>query len=362
MKVLLIAGTRPEAIKLAILYKILKQSKSFNTYLYFTGQHDELGWPVLSSLGIEPEYSDELQHKHTGLNEKMFEIQTNIKNRIAEIQPDMVIVQGDTLSAYVGAQIAYLSRIPIAHVEAGLRTNDPSQPFPEEVFRKFIDSVAEIHFAPSEESAENVRRENPKAGNIFVTGNTGKDCFLEHVNSEEVQFRQELKEFLRRKPDEKILLLTMHRRENQSHLIEEVYQQLTDSLLKEDYKLIYISHPHTVQHNDQSKLLENDRVLCLPPLPFKEFIGLLKRVDLVLTDSGGVQEEAAYLNKPVIVLRQLSERNELLEKGIGQLYDPENFIRQISSMGQNVSRGEEVFGDGKASMKIVSILERLYLG
>ena len=357
----MIIGTRPEAIKLAILCKLLKQNPLFDTHICFTGQHNNLVPQVFDFFDLQADIQPKGSSNDGTLTERMISIQGLLNDCVLSLRPDLIVVQGDTLSAYCGAQMAYLNRIPLAHVEAGLRTYDRKNPFPEDVFRRFIDSVSDYLFAPSQTAVDNLLTESVEPSSIYMVGNTGKDAVLWLKNNDSAtRLPLELEQFIASHKSQgcSIVLLTMHRRENQENLIKEVYQRLLTLVKESDLALVFVDHPHTSQkHHFQP---DSCNVCHVQALSFGSFIRLVQEVDLILTDSGGLQEEAAYLQKPTLILRNATERTELVKKGMALMYSEESFENDIFKLiGTNISPPETLYGVGDASKLIADTLQCL---
>ena len=360
LKILVIIGTRPEVIKLATLIKILKESSWCEIVICHTSQQGSLVDDIIDILDVpidirlDPIESQSLTHRKVYYLEELNALVNRLK-------PQYIIVQGDTLSAFCGAMSAFFHRIKLVHIESGLRSHDMKNPFPEEAFRKIIDQVSDIHFAPSELAVKNLVDEKVSQENIYLTGNTGKDMALSVLNSaSEKNYCSEVKEFLtvHRSNGLKVVLLTMHRRENQGAFINSVLDKIEERL-SDDYAFIFIRHPHTVDKSLKGRELKSKQIVEIDPLNYVEMMYLLTEVDLVMTDSGGIQEESSYLNKPVIILRKNTERPEVIEQGGGLIYNSQTIEADIKKLLDREIRMDKLYGDGKASEKIVQILKEL---
>jgi len=365
LRVFIILGTRPEAIKLAILYKILKQISELEVCLCFTGQHIDLTPPVLKLFGIEPDFILDLKNADKSMSVKLAEMLVQIEGPAGAFQPDWILVQGDTLSAYAGAQYGFLNGISVAHIEAGLRSGKLTSPYPEEIFRRFIDAVAELHFAPSRIAADNLKAEGINNSTIHVTGNTGKDAFLYVLNNtDQTGIDTGMDNFIEAQKNQgrSVILLTMHRRESLGPYWDHIADEIQNLLHKNNHAVIYIGHPHPASLGLSFESDRFDNFISTGPVRFDRFVLLLNACDLVLTDSGGVQEEAAYLGLPTMVLRSHSERDEIIRSGSGRLYGGRNLELEIVETLDSHKADTRIYGDGKASERIAEVFRTLAIG
>lgn len=375
-------GTRPEYIKLAPLIHQLQKNKNVKLQIVHTGQHRELGMDTGSYFEIQ----DALQlaidpTDRTNLNTLYLKIHKELNHQFNnQKRPFSVIVQGDTLSAYTAAETAYLRNIPVYHVEAGLRTHQTAEPWPEEAFRIMISRFSSLHFAPTESAKENLIKEGISPKQIFITGNTVTDAFIDirakypelfrnsdlsnaHHHSE-LPDKTPKSDYLPSFQDQKKqLLLTLHRRENREKEQNEVGEALKEYLRTHPtHFLSVIRHPNPASHFLIHRLKNVPQVEILDPLTYPEFLNKMSSMDLILTDSGGLQEEAPLLGIPVIVLRNKTERPELITSGYGTLTgtDPKLIMEAIP---KHLKKGRlspaSIFGDGKASKQIEDILLNL---
>lgn len=348
---------------MAILYKLMANNDSFKCILCHTGQHTSLVDSVFREFGIEADICLNLPNSETDeLVNKMSWMLKSLNTVMKFHSPDLVIVQGDTLSAYCAAMAAYLKKIKLAHVEAGLRTYRKYHPFPEEVLRSSIDKIADFHFAPSKLAVTHLINEGCPEERVYLTGNTGIDAFL--YASRQGQLKEDelsdIRRFLERKRSEgrNIFLLTMHRRENHGVFMHNVFGELTKYLNRKDAALIFIKHPHpelAVFYNTKER---HDNIYYADPLSYSSFIHLLAQVDLILTDSGGLQEEAAYIPKPVIVLREATERQEVLLSNALLVNQKSKLVISIHEMLDRRISVSDAYGSGVASQRIMEILTR----
>lgn len=378
MRVLSIFGTRPEAIKMAPVVHKLSRTPGFEPLVCVTAQHREMLDQVLDIFGIQPDIDLNLMRADQSLADLTASIFTHLDPVLKNLQPDWVLAQGDTTTVAVTALLAYYNRIKFGHVEAGLRTGDKWQPFPEEVNRMVAGVVADLHFAPTERSAKNLKQENVPLDKILVTGNTVIDALLMAADKPLTPEVQALLHKLRLPQGEppgsnskqpRLILVTAHRRENFGAPLENICAALK-SIAKtygEGVHIVYPVHMNPNVHGPVTHLLgEVPNITLLPPLEYLPLVNLLKRAYLVLTDSGGIQEEAPSLGVPVLVLREKTERPEGLEAGTLRLVgtDPERIITETQrlfeepTMYQNMARAVNPYGDGHAAERIVEALLR----
>jgi UDP-N-acetylglucosamine 2-epimerase (non-hydrolysing) len=363
-KILIIFGTRPEAIKLAPVIKELnKYPHKFAPIIGLTGQHDEMLKQVLKIFAIQHDFNIKVMRENQSLSQLTAKILLKITEKLREYNPDIILVQGDTTTVFSTTVAAYYAKIKIAHVEAGLRTYDKYQPFPEELNRRFTDQVSDFLFAPTKQNRINLIREGVEDGRIYVTGNTIVDALLEIAANGHRSTISSLP-----KNDDKVILLTVHRRENFGRPVENIFKAVRE--LAENYddmQFVYPVHPNPNVYNVAHNFLQNlVNVHLIPPMDYVSFVQLLKKAYLILTDSGGIQEEAPTLRKPVIILRDRTEREELVQAGGAKLVgsDRQKIVSEVRRLVEDESyyRGmTEIvnpFGDGKAAERIVEILGR----
>lgn len=359
VSVAFVLGTRPEIVKLAPLFAALERHGRFTPWVVHTGQHREMARVFLDIFRIVPRYNLEVMMERQSL----FYLTSRILDGLGEIfasdRPDLVVVQGDTTSAFCGALAAFYFRIPCAHVEAGLRSMHKYSPFPEEMNRVLIGRLADMHFVPTRKARENLLREGVPEDRIFVTGNTVVDALFA-ILSLYPSFTHPLLE--RETRDGVVVTVTAHRRENWGEGIAEVARALRRIVAaREDVKVFFPLHPNPSVRETVLPLLSGvPRVFLLDALPYPDFVRLLAQSHVVVSDSGGVQEEAVALGVPVVVTRDTTERPEVLECGLGVLSgcDEEAIVREVLALlearGPRVPR--RVFGDGKAAERIVQAL------
>jgi len=375
VKVLVIFGTRPEAIKLASVIQALRNQPGIQTVVCVTAQHREMLDPILSEFEIYPDYDLNIMQA----NQSLFDVASTALLKLRDVlqveRPDMVLVQGDTTTAFIGALGAYYLQIPVAHVEAGLRTYDKYGPFPEEMNRVLIDSLADICFAPTEWARANLLRQGIDPLRISVTGNTAIDALVTITQKlgEPGESREKLSfdglpptlatYLLNNSLKRKLVLVTGHRRESFGLGFEHICSALKQLVERNpDIEIIYPVHlnPH-VREPVRRVLGELDRIHLIEPLSYVAFVWLMSQAHLILTDSGGIQEEAPSLGKPVLVMRDSTERPEGLEAGVARLVGTET-SSIVSAVEQLVDDAEEYhrmakvtnpYGDGKSGKRIV---------
>lgn len=349
-KAILVIGTRPEAVKLAPLVPALRRV-GWRPAVVLTGQHGEIIRPFLRAFGLRPVAALDVGRRAVGPNRVLAAALEGLEDVLRREQPACVLVQGDTTSALAGALTGFHLGIPVAHVEAGLRTGDLRAPFPEEANRRLIAQVASFHFAPTAGAARNLRREGVPPSAIHVVGNTVVDAL-----------RTILGRARPRPAGDGRILVTMHRRESWDGDLARVAEALS-RLADAGRKIVFPVHPAPAVRAAASRLAGHPRVRLLPPLPYRRFLGEMLRADLVLTDSGGVQEEAATLGIPYLVLRRATERPEGLRGG-GRIVgtDPEEILRAVAAVRRRDRRrgARWVFGDGRAAQRIASVLARCH--
>ncbi|MEZ4778110.1 MAG: UDP-N-acetylglucosamine 2-epimerase (non-hydrolyzing) [Flavobacteriaceae bacterium] len=370
---LIIFGTRPEAIKMAPLVKAFKsRTEQFNTKVCITAQHREMLDQVLDFFEIIPDYDLDLMKPDQNLYQLTANIITGLQPVLEEFKPDYVYVHGDTTTTMAASIAAFYSGAKICHVEAGLRTHNKWAPFPEEINRSIAGRVCDYHFAPTEKSKENLVLENIKKNQILVTGNTVIDALnysVKKVTSssfEDVEI-SELKKAL--KPNAKIILVTGHRRENHGQGFIDICSALKEIALGfPEVQIIYPVHLNPNVQKPVYKLLNNiDNILLIPPLSYPAFVWLMNISYLIITDSGGVQEEAPSLGKPVLVMRETTERPEAVSAGTVKLVgtSKEKIVLEATKLLNNkdeyiaMSRLHNPYGDGKACERIVDFVNRL---
>jgi UDP-N-acetylglucosamine 2-epimerase (non-hydrolysing) len=366
-KNLVIFGTRPEAVKLFPVISALSQYPDMHTQVLVSGQHRHMLDQVLSISGIVPDYDLDIMRPEQSLDTLTAHLLQTIGVVLDSAKPDRVIVQGDTVTAMVGALAAYNRKIPVSHIEAGLRSHDIYQPWPEEVNRKIIGSIADQHFAPTEISAAALHAESIPAHKVFVTGNTVIDAL--HWILKKIAHDPTLISCLApleaRFRGRKIIGITAHRRENFGAGMANIAAAIKAIAVRDDVACIFPVHMNPkVRTVMNAALGDLPNVAMIEPLDYPSFARLLSISHIMLTDSGGVQEEAPALGKPVLVLRETTERPESVATGIAKLIgtDTQRIIREISALLDDdtayaaMARGRYSFGDGHASQRIAEII------
>ncbi|WP_413706212.1 non-hydrolyzing UDP-N-acetylglucosamine 2-epimerase [Ralstonia sp. Ralssp110] len=367
MKILSVFGTRPEAIKMAPLVKALAEQSAMESVVCVTGQHKQMLQQVLDLFDITPQYDLELMTQNQTLNGLSARLLTAFDDVLETVRPDRILVHGDTTTAMMSAMAAFHRRIPIGHVEAGLRTGDLYQPWPEEMNRRTIDVCADLLFAPTDSSRRNLQAEN-LGGRILVTGNTVIDALLQTTQRilKDDAFRAELDaHFPFLKDDRKVLLVTGHRRENFGSGFANICEALAKLARRDDIQIVYPIHLNpNVRGPVQTALAGLPNVHLIEPLDYARFVRLMQRAHVILTDSGGVQEEAPSLGKPVLVMRNVTERPEAVQAGTVRLVGTEvdSIVGAVSHLYDNddawraFSQRLNPYGDGLASQRIVAAL------
>lgn len=367
MKVLSIFGTRPEAIKMAPLMRTLEQAAGIDSVVCITGQHRTMLEQVMSLFDIKADHDLDVMVPNQSLNSLCSRIFAKLDPILESEQPDRVLVHGDTSTAMVAATAAFHRRIPVGHVEAGLRTGDLTQPWPEEMNRRVIDVMSDFLFAPTISSRDNLLREN-LAGRIVVTGNTVIDAL--QLTAQRLEKDANLRAKLDAKfpfisPQRRVLLVTGHRRENFGDGFAHICEALAELAERPDIDIVYPVHLNPNVRGPVLQLLSNlPRVHLIEPLDYLEFVRLMQLSYVVLTDSGGVQEEAPSLGKPVLVMRDVTERPEAVAAGTVQLIgtsrkrivDAVNLLFDDAKRYSQFSNVVNPYGDGHASSRIVRAL------
>jgi len=366
MKILLVFGTRPEAVKLASVIKELKKfPEKFEVKICVTGQHKEMLDPFLELFEIKPDFNLNLMKENQSLEHITTKTLQGITGLIQEIKPDYLIVQGDTTTAMASALSAFYNKVKVIHIEAGLRTYNNLNPFPEEVNRRIIDSVSDLFFAPTQKTKQNLLKEGFPENKIFVSGNTVIDVLLETAEKE---FNPKNTVLEKLPENKKIILVTSHRRESFGKPLQEICEAIKEIALKENVFFVFPVHLNPKVKEKVYSILSNQKnILLTEPLAYFELVYLMKKSFLVLTDSGGIQEEAPSLNKPVLVLRKETERTEGIKAGTAILVGTkkEKIIHKANELLENktlynkMALAENPFGDGTAGKKIVKVLSEL---
>ncbi len=368
IKVLSVLGTRPEIIKLAPVIHAIQRNKKFELIVVATAQHREMLDQTLAVFGIKPQIDLDLMEEDQNLinlSEKILQFMQEIFNRE---RPQLLICQGDTTSAFIAGLTAYYNKIPIAHIEAGLRTFNHNAPFPEEGNRRLLSVIASLNFCPTEKAKKNLLNEFVDKEKIFVTGNTVIDSLL-WITSENYIFKNEILKNLNFS-SEKIILVTAHRRESFGKPMENIFKAVQSIARKfHNVRFVFPVHLNPNVRKEVKRILENEeRVHLLEPLDYKEFVHLMRKSFLILSDSGGVQEEAPSFGVPVLVLRNVTERMEAVEAGTALLIGTEkdDIVNNIKHFLEDPSRRNKFrdiknpFGDGRASQRILETIQKFF--
>ncbi|MCL4401886.1 MAG: UDP-N-acetylglucosamine 2-epimerase (non-hydrolyzing) [Acidobacteria bacterium] len=366
-KILLILGTRPEAIKLSpVILHFRCHRPEWSTRVCVTAQHRGLLDQVLEVFGIRPDYDLDAMLPGQSLFQSTARMLTALEPVLKQEKPDLVMVQGDTTTTLCGALAGFYGRVPVAHVEAGLRTGDLAQPFPEEMNRVLVSRVASVHCAPTRRAAENLLREGLAPESVAITGNPGIDAVF-HVREQLRNGR--LRPTVAVDPTRKLILVTAHRRESFGEGFEQICAALAALAARPDVQIAYPVHPNpNVREPVYRHLRGRENVLLLEPLEYISFVDLLSRAWMVLTDSGGIQEEAPSLGKPVLVMRNKTERPEAVQAGTARLVgsQTDTIVAECGRLlddpeaYQDMSRAHNPYGDGHASPRIAEAVARFF--
>ena len=367
-KILIVIGTRPEAIKIAPLYSEIKRSKKFFLKLCISGQHKEMIDQALEAFDMNVDYFASSPKKNLNLNELSSELFKGLDRIYSDFRPDLVLVHGDTTTTQVASMAAFLKDIKVGHIEAGLRSNDKNSPFPEEINRRVASLVTDYHFAPTENAKQNLFLENIPKKNIFVTGNTIIDSLkntLQKIESNKSIFKKldkNLLKIIEKNADRKIILITGHRRENFGRSFENICLAIKDLADEfEENVFIYPVHLNPNVRKPVMQLLKNKKnIFLIDPLDYINFLYLMKKCSLVITDSGGLQEECPSLGLPLVLMRNKTERPEIFEYEGFSMTGPDrkkiiNASRKYLTLEKKIKKNN-LFGDGNASKRIVKIL------
>ena len=363
-RVLFVLGTRPEAIKLCpVIARAREQNAGFETRVCITAQHREMLDQVLDIFGVSPDYDLNVMSPGQSLFESTTKILSGLQGVLSD-GVDLVVVQGDTTTTFCASLAAFYARVPVGHVEAGLRTGDYTHPFPEEMNRVLTSRLTTMHFAATESAAENLRREGIRNEAIWVTGNPVIDA---------VQSTREALECGRlpcpvwdwRNEAKRMILVTAHRRESFGLPLENICRALANLAKRSDIQIVYPVHPNPQVQEPAYRILRNEaNVILLQPQSYVPFVDLMRRAEILLTDSGGVQEEGPSLGKPVLVMRETTERPEAVAAGVARLIgmNEDRITREVTALltdrrqYEKMARTVNPYGDGRASERIVSAI------
>ena len=360
IKVMSIFGTRPETIKMAPVVHELEKREEIESIVCVTAQHREMLDQVLKALKVKPDYDLNNMKQGQTLSDITTRALKGLEDVIKEVKPDIILVHGDTTTTFAGALAAFYQQVAVGHVEAGLRTYNKYSPFPEEMNRQFVGIVSDMNFAPTERSKNNLLREGKKEETIYVTGNTAIDALNLTVDEE---YSDEITEWI---GDDRLIVLTAHRRENLGEPMYRMFKAIRRIIDKyDDVKMVYPVHLNPLVVKAANEVFgDSEKIKLIKPLEVVEFHNLLSRSYLILTDSGGIQEEAPSLGKPVIVLRDTTERPEGIDAGTLKLagteeetiYQMVDELLSDSMEYEKMSKASNPYGDGHASERIVDAI------
>lgn len=373
-KILFVFGTRPEAIKMAPVIDVFKKDNTnFNTIIVVTAQHREMLDQVLSLFEIIPDYDLDLMTSNQSLGSLTSKILLGISGLILDVKPDLVFVQGDTTTTFASSLASFYQKIPVAHVEAGLRTKKIYSPFPEEINRRMTSSIATFHFPPTEQSRQNLLNEGVMGDKIDVSGNTVIDALLTVSKKLEFDCHDQETYFSNKYRiqfnDVKTILVTGHRRESFGKAFENICNAIKNIAENNDIQVIYPVHLNPNVQEPVNRILNNiENVFLIPPQDYSPFVLLMKKAHIILTDSGGVQEEAPSLGKPVLVMRDTTERPEGISAGTAKLVgtDTAKITSEVELLLNNqveydkMARAVNPYGDGSASEIIYTEIKKTF--
>ena len=364
IKIMTVFGTRPEGIKMAPIVKELEKRQGVESIVCITAQHREMLDQVLSLFQIVPDYDLNIFSPGQSLTRITTRALEGLEEVIIKEKPDVLLVQGDTTTVFAGALAAFYHKVKVGHVEAGLRSGNISSPYPEEANRQLAGIISDFHFAPTDRSGDNLLKENYPKEKIFITGNTVIDA-LEYVTKKDYIFKEELLNKLDYK-NKKIILLTSHRRENIGKPMENIFTAIRDIVEKyEEVEVVFPMHLNPKVREIARKILgNNDKIHLIEPLDYEPMANLESKINLIVTDSGGLQEEGPTFGKPVLVIREETERPEGIESGTAKLvgtsyeklYEELDLLLSNEDEYNKMAKAVNPYGDGKASKRIVDIL------
>jgi UDP-N-acetylglucosamine 2-epimerase (non-hydrolysing) len=363
-KILVVFGTRPEAIKLCpvVLY-LRRHHPEWSVKVCVTAQHRHLLDQVLDIFQVKPDYDLDCMRPGQSLFQSTSNILSALEQALLRERPDLLLVQGDTTSTLCGALAGFYARVPVGHVEAGLRTGDLKEPFPEELNRVLAGRIASLHFAATEWAAQNLLAEGIAPGTITVTGNTGIDAVL-HIR-DRINRGMRAAQELAVNPEHKLILVTAHRRESFGNGFEQICTALAELAQRPDVQIVYPVHPNPNVQDPVNRYLRGcSRVALVEPMDYVSFVAVLMQCSFVLTDSGGIQEEAPSLGKPVLILRDKTERPEGVLAGTAKLVGPsrERIVAECNRLlddpeaHQSMARAHNPYGDGRACERIARVI------
>jgi len=370
MRILSVFGTRPEAIKMAPVVKALAEHPAIEARVCVTAQHREMLDQVLDLFAITPDYDLDIMKANQDLAHITQAVLIGMLDVLDDFKPDRILVHGDTTTTFASALAAFYRKIPVGHIEAGLRTGDRYAPYPEEINRKLADSICDLHFAPTEGSAQNLRKENTEETGIVITGNTVIDALLDVT--QRIQADKDLRTGLENRfpfldTEKRLILVTGHRRENFGDGFDRICNGLAEIAKRDDVQIVYPVHLNPNVREPVNRVLGNlTNVHLIEPQDYLPFVYLMGRSHLVITDSGGIQEEAPSLGKPVLVMRDVTERPEAVEAGTVRLVgtDADKLVQESERLlddtthYETMNRAHNPYGDGSAASRIITALLR----
>ena len=370
LKILTIFGTRPEAIKMAPLVRAIAKTDGFESRLCVTGQHREMLDQVLQLFQLRPDYDLGVMQPGQDLTDITCSVLSGLRDVLIEVQPDRVLVHGDTTTTVAASLAAYYQQIPVAHIEAGLRTGNIYSPWPEEMNRKLTSSLADRHYAPTELARDNLLHEGVVDKSIVVTGNTVIDALTwvdKQLEKNSVLLAKAGQRFSFLNPDKRLILVTGHRRESFGQGFENICQALLEISKRDDVQIVYPVHLNPqVQEPVRRLLADQENIFLIEPVDYLPFVYLMRTAYLIITDSGGIQEEAPSLGKPVLVMRNTTERPEAVTAGTVQLVGSDQrtivtatlILLENSRLYKKISVAHNPYGDGNACQRIIADLQQ----
>ncbi len=368
-KVLIVFGTRPETIKMAPVWKALQADREmFETRAVVTAQHRSMLDQALKDFAITPDYDLNIMRENQDLFHVSVEALIGMKSVLDEYQPDCVLVQGDTTTTFIGALAAFYKRVMVGHVEAGLRTYNKYSPYPEEINRRLTGCLADLHFAPTERARQNLIKEGVAASSVEVTGNTGIDALLWILANNPPDFARALPVRVQEATNGRFILLTTHRRESFGTPLMETLCAVDDIAARfPEISVVFPVHPNpNVKQEAHRRLSGRPNIHLIEPLDYVNFSHLMNRAEIILTDSGGIQEEAPSLSKPVLVLRETTERPEGVEAGVARLVGTNRamILEEVTRLltdrqyRDSMTGRPNPYGDGQAAARIIRTLKQ----
>lgn len=372
MKILTVLGTRPEAIKCLPVLVAMRERAGIDSVICNTGQHRDLIAPMFELWNMQPDVELELMQPGQSLQKLTAKALTAIEQVLYEVKPERVLVQGDTSTAFAAALAAFLARIPVGHIEAGLRSHNLQAPWPEEFNRRAIGIATDLHFAPTQQAMDDLLAENYRKEQIHVTGNTVIDAlhlFRDKMHRDDALQSQLREQFAMLDVSKRLILVTAHRRENFDGGIEAMCEALKQLAARGDVDVVFPVHPNpNVRQPVHDMLAEANNIHLIEPQDYIRFLYLMDRAHLIVSDSGGVQEEAPSLQKPLLVLRDTTERPEGVRAGVAKLVgtDTQKIVQEVNRLlddgvaYRTMQQGKELYGDGKAVERIVEIIQKTH--